>query len=82
MCTASSSRCRACRRSLQQELTRQRRVFSSSTGGRCLADLIEQELAAGERIVAQTEHFVAFCPYASRFPLRGLDRAAPASAAI
>ena len=29
--------------------------------------MLEQETAAGERIVAQTERFVALCPYASRF---------------
>jgi UDPglucose--hexose-1-phosphate uridylyltransferase len=32
------------------------------------ADLIEYELAQGERIVAADERFVAFCPFASRFP--------------
>jgi len=29
--------------------------------------MLEKELAAGERIVIETKHFVAFCPYASRF---------------
>jgi UDPglucose--hexose-1-phosphate uridylyltransferase len=33
-----------------------------------VADLIEQELAAGERVLAQTANFVAYCPLASRFP--------------
>jgi UDPglucose--hexose-1-phosphate uridylyltransferase len=33
-----------------------------------LTSLIDRELAAGDRIVAQTPNFVAFCPYASRFP--------------
>jgi UDPglucose--hexose-1-phosphate uridylyltransferase len=32
-----------------------------------LGDMIEREVAAGDRIVAQTDNFVAFCPYASRF---------------
>jgi len=32
-----------------------------------LLDMLERELGAGERIVRETEHFVAFCPYASRF---------------
>ena len=36
---------------------------------RCYAcDVIEQELTAGDRIVAQTESFVALCPFASRLP--------------
>lgn len=37
----------------------QRTIFS---------DLIERELASGERIVAVDDQFVAFCPFASRFP--------------
>jgi UDPglucose--hexose-1-phosphate uridylyltransferase len=32
-----------------------------------LLDMLEREIAAGQRIVRETEHFVAFCPYASRF---------------
>ncbi len=36
---------------------------------RCLfCDIIAQELSDRERIVLETERFVAFCPYASRFP--------------
>lgn len=36
---------------------------------RCIfCDLIEQEIQMGERIVALNERYVAFCPYASRFP--------------
>jgi UDPglucose--hexose-1-phosphate uridylyltransferase len=33
-----------------------------------MTGLIERELAEGDRILAQTDRFVAFCPYASRFP--------------
>jgi UDPglucose--hexose-1-phosphate uridylyltransferase len=36
--------------------------------GVCLfCDVLAAELAAGERIVAETKDWVAFCPYASRF---------------
>jgi UDPglucose--hexose-1-phosphate uridylyltransferase len=36
---------------------------------RCLiCDLIDFEIADGSRILFVTEHFVALCPYASRFP--------------
>ncbi|MBI1747487.1 MAG: galactose-1-phosphate uridylyltransferase [Acidobacteria bacterium] len=36
---------------------------------RCLVcDIIAQELSSGERIIKATEQFVAFTPYASRFP--------------
>ncbi len=37
--------------------------------GRCVfCDMIEQELASEERIVVDSPGFVAFCPFASRFP--------------
>ncbi|RJO66622.1 MAG: galactose-1-phosphate uridylyltransferase [Myxococcales bacterium] len=36
---------------------------------RCLyCDVLAQELAEGVRVVAENEHFVAYCPYASRVP--------------
>ncbi len=36
---------------------------------RCLfCDIIEQETSQGERLIARNERFVAFTPYASRFP--------------
>ena len=36
---------------------------------RCLfCDIMEQEIESGERLVYMDEHFVAFTPYASRFP--------------
>jgi len=37
--------------------------------GRCLfCDMIEQEISSGERVVLEGENFVAFEPYAARFP--------------
>lgn len=37
--------------------------------GRCIyCDMINQEVDDGSRIVVDTPHFVAFCPFASRFP--------------
>ena len=37
--------------------------------GRCIyCDMVEQELATESRLVLDTPHFAAFCPYASRFP--------------
>lgn len=36
---------------------------------RCLfCDIIAQEMGTGERVIRATEHFIAFSPYASRFP--------------
>ncbi len=37
--------------------------------GRCIyCDIVQQELATEKRIVLDTPHFTAYCPYASRFP--------------
>ena len=36
--------------------------------GRCLScEMIEQERVGGQRIIVDDEHFIAFCPFASRF---------------
>jgi len=52
---------------LQQELAASADYFQQHQRP-LLVDLIEQEQAAMTRVVAQTANFVAFCPYASRFP--------------
>jgi UDPglucose--hexose-1-phosphate uridylyltransferase len=37
--------------------------------GRCIyCDIVQQELAGEKRIVLDSHHFTAFCPFASRFP--------------
>ena len=37
--------------------------------GRCIyCDMVQQELAVEKRIVLDSTHFTAFCPFASRFP--------------
>src|SRR5580693_4795999 len=37
--------------------------------GRCIyCDMVQQELAAEKRIVVDSPHYSAFCPFASRFP--------------
>jgi UDPglucose--hexose-1-phosphate uridylyltransferase len=51
---------------IRQELASSRE-YHARHGRELLADLIERELAAGERIACRTDNFVAFCPYASRF---------------
>ncbi|WP_024442620.1 galactose-1-phosphate uridylyltransferase [Mycobacterium sp. UM_WGJ] len=38
-------------------------------GGNLFADLLAAERAEGARIVAQTEHFTAFVPFAARWPV-------------
>jgi UDPglucose--hexose-1-phosphate uridylyltransferase len=50
-----------------QELASCRDYFLQH-GRPLMADLIAHELAAGERVVAATAHFVAFCPPAARCP--------------
>lgn len=50
-----------------EELAGASRFFENR--GRCIyCDMVRQELADGRRIVAETPQFVAFCPFASRFP--------------
>jgi len=46
----------------------QARVSCDTYGGCIYCAMIKEELSQGERIVAETDHFVAFCPYASRSP--------------
>ena len=37
--------------------------------GRCIyCDMVQQELTVEKRIVYDSPHFTAFCPFASRFP--------------
>ena len=50
-----------------QELQSAREHFQVKE--RCLfCDILAQEMESGERVVHLGEHFVAICPYASRFP--------------
>jgi UDPglucose--hexose-1-phosphate uridylyltransferase len=52
---------------IQTELSACAAYFAQHRRG-LFAELISRELAAGERFVAQSPRFVAFCPFASRFP--------------
>lgn len=54
-------------RIVQNELTACREHFLSKE--RCLiCDIIQQEIQSRERLISIDDHFIAFCPYASRFP--------------
>ncbi len=44
------------------------REHLDSRGSCLLCDLIEDERRVGERVVVETDNFIAFCPYASRVP--------------
>ncbi|MFV0459385.1 MAG: galactose-1-phosphate uridylyltransferase [Actinomycetales bacterium] len=42
--------------------------YRSGTGHELFADIVEQETTDGSRVVAATEHWVAFVPFAARWP--------------
>lgn len=44
------------------------RAYQSQFGRPLLAEMLCQEERRGERLVLETDRFVAFCPWASRFP--------------
>jgi UDPglucose--hexose-1-phosphate uridylyltransferase len=53
--------------SVEEEMAGSQAFFNYR--GRCVfCDMIQQELATEKRIVLDTPGFVAFCPFASRFP--------------
>jgi UDPglucose--hexose-1-phosphate uridylyltransferase len=52
---------------LRQELTASKKHFE--TKGTCLfCEHLASELSSGVRVVCRNEHFVVYCPYASRVP--------------
>ena len=52
---------------IDNELVESRKHYERKD--RCLfCDIIAEELRAGVRIIEENEYFVAFCPFASRFP--------------
>jgi UDPglucose--hexose-1-phosphate uridylyltransferase len=52
---------------VKDELDNAKQYFSYKE--RCIfCDIISEELRVGERIILETKHFVAFCPYAAQFP--------------
>jgi UDPglucose--hexose-1-phosphate uridylyltransferase len=55
-------------RALDRLLSAQR--HRAATGRSLLRDLLDAELADGSRLVAQTEHWVAFVPFAARWPFQ------------
>lgn len=52
---------------VKEELTGSQQFFNYR-GRSIYSDIITQELATESRVVLETEHFVVFCPFASRFP--------------
>ncbi len=50
-------------------MLRQVDAYKAETGGNLFGDLVDAEIADGARIVAQNEHWVAFVPFAGRWPV-------------
>ncbi len=52
---------------VKEELAGAKRYFDYKD--RCIfCDIIKQELASGKRVMAESKHFIAIAPFASRFP--------------
>jgi UDPglucose--hexose-1-phosphate uridylyltransferase len=53
---------------VQRELASAREFAQSNNGANVFEQLFEEELKTGVRIVAENNDFIAFVPYAARFP--------------
>ncbi|TWT94895.1 galactose-1-phosphate uridylyltransferase [Neorhodopirellula pilleata] len=53
-----------------QQVTRRLQAHYARTGSCLQCDLVRGEIQDKTRLVSQTDSFVAYCPYASRFPLQ------------
>ena len=52
---------------VKEELDGAKRYFTYKE--RCLfCDILHEELRVGSRVILETRHYAAFCPYASKFP--------------
>jgi UDPglucose--hexose-1-phosphate uridylyltransferase len=51
------------------EMLRQAHAHRSRAGSNLFADLLAHELADGSRVIARTDHFTAFVPFAARWPV-------------
>ena len=51
---------------------RQQKAYHAEQGRRLLLDVAEREIAAAERVVVQTEHWVAVVPYWAAWPFETL----------
>ena len=52
-----------------EKMVRQARAYRQKTGHNMLSDMLAAELKSGERIIAQTDHWVLFTPVAARWPV-------------
>lgn len=52
-----------------EAILRQARQHEAETGGHLLSDIVAAEIRSGRRIVAESEHWVAYVPGAARWPV-------------
>jgi len=50
-------------------MLRQMDQYKRATGGNLFGDLIDAEFVGGSRVVASNEHWIAFVPFAARWPI-------------
>jgi UDPglucose--hexose-1-phosphate uridylyltransferase len=50
-------------------MLREAQAHAARTGRNLFADMLAQEIADGDRVVARSEHFTAFVPFAARWPV-------------
>lgn len=53
-----------------QQVTRRMQAHFARMGSCLQCDLVRGEIEQKTRVISQTDSFVAYCPYASRFPLQ------------
>jgi UDPglucose--hexose-1-phosphate uridylyltransferase len=51
------------------EMLREARAYADRTGGNLFTDILAREVAEGGRVIARTELFSAFVPFAARWPV-------------
>jgi UDPglucose--hexose-1-phosphate uridylyltransferase len=61
-------------------MLREARAHAERTGGNLFTDILANEVADGSRIIARTELFTAFVPFAARWPGRGAHLPEPVRA--
>jgi UDPglucose--hexose-1-phosphate uridylyltransferase len=51
------------------EMMREARAYADRTGGNLFTDILAREIADGSRVIARTDSFTAFVPFAARWPV-------------
>jgi UDPglucose--hexose-1-phosphate uridylyltransferase len=51
------------------EMLREARAYADRTGGNLFTDILAGEISDGSRVIARTELFTAFVPFAARWPV-------------